>query len=351
MHYVIVGAGAIGGTIGARLFQQGHRVTLVARGGQVDAVGERGLRFVTPEGEQQLPIPVLAAPTTAGEVELEPESVLVLAVKSQDTAAALAIWADMPVRGGGTAATRLPVICAQNGIANEPAALRFFSRVYAACVWLPATYLEPGTVAAESLPYTGMLQLGRYPYGVDQTVRQVAADFSAARLMTVAREDAMRWKRGKLLGNLGNGVQALFAAADRDLYRRVRAEGTAVFDAAGLPYTSQEEEVAQRGDLVRVQPVAGHQRVGSSTAQSLARGTSAEVDYLNGEVVQLGRCHAVATPVNLAVQLAVRQAVRRRIGPGQFPAEEFQAMLQVGTQVGGAGPGGIVDQPRARSSS
>jgi 2-dehydropantoate 2-reductase len=329
MHYVIVGAGAVGGTIGGRLHQHGHRVTLVARGAHVRAIQDRGLQLATPDGEHTLDVPALDAPDG---LELEPDSVLVLAVKSQDSEAALAAWADVPVRGGGVAAQRLPVLCAQNGVANERIALRLFAYVYAVCVWLPATYLTPGTIAAEGEPNSGVLHLGRYPHGTDGTIERIAADLAGSGFVAPVREDAMRWKYGKLLGNLGNGVQALFGLADgqwqRDVYGRLREEGRTALDAAGLAYTSREEEIAERGDRLRVAQVAGRPRSGGSTWQSLARGAgSVEVDYLNGEIALLGREHGVPTPVNEAVQQAVRRAVRDGIDAGAYPEGEFRALL------------------------
>jgi 2-dehydropantoate 2-reductase len=325
MHYVIIGAGAVGGTIGGRLHQHGHRVTLVARGAHYDAIRERGLLLATPDGEHTLDVPVVAGPE---DVVLESVSVLVLAVKSQDSVAALEAWADVPVRGGGVAGDRLPVLCAQNGVANERLALRLFARVYGVCVWLPATFLEAGTIMAEGHPNSGVLHLGGYPGGVDETVERISADLSGSGFVAPVRDDVMRWKYGKLLGNLGNGIGALFGSGDRELYGSLRAEGMAALDAAGVAYTSRDEEVAERGDLIQIRPVAGRKRGGGSTWQSLARGTgSVEVDYLNGEIVLLGREHGVPTPANLAVQQAVRRAARGGIGPGQFPVDEFRALL------------------------
>jgi 2-dehydropantoate 2-reductase len=337
MRYVVIGAGAVGGTIGGKLHQHGHQVTLVARGAHLAAIRERGLLLATPDGEHLLDVPAVAGPAELA--ELAPDSVLVLAVKSQHTAGAIAAWSDLPVRGGGVAAD-LPLLCAQNGVANERAALRLFSQVYAVCVWLPATYLTAGVVSAEGQPHPGMLHLGRYPDGVDQAVERIAADLAGSGFLTRIRPDPMRWKYGKLLGNLGNGVQALLGSGDGalagrpgagltgELTGRVRAEGEAVLAAAGIGYTSRAEELAERGEQVRIRPVPGRPRGGSSTWQSLARGSgSAEVDYLNGEIVLLGRQHGIPTPVNLAVQRAVRRAVRDDIPPGRFPAGRLRSAL------------------------
>ncbi|WBC13980.1 ketopantoate reductase family protein [Micromonospora sp. WMMA1998] len=326
MRYVIIGAGAVGGTIGVLLGEAGRDVTLVARGAHLDAVRERGLTLRTPSRTVTGRLPAMAGPDGA---PLPADTVLVLTVKSQDTVAALSAWADAPVEGGGTAAERLPVLLAQNGVANEPAALRLFARVHPVCVWLPATHLEPGVVVANGHPHPGMLHLGRYPGGADDTSRAVAADLTAAGFVAPVRDDVMRWKYGKLLVNLGNGLQALLGRdMPESLSTRARAEGEAALAAAGIPHTSRDEEAAERGDLVAYRPVDGVDRAGGSTWQSLARGAgSAETDHINGEIVLLGRLHGVPTPVNAAVQVAVRRAVRDRIPAGGFPVAELEKLV------------------------
>ncbi|MDR3080411.1 MAG: ketopantoate reductase family protein, partial [Streptomyces sp.] len=171
MRYIIIGAGAVGGAIGARLAGAGREVVLVARGTQYTALRESGLRFHAPDGEHIHRLPVVDEPGALG--ELRPDDVLVLAVKTQDSEAALDAWGPAPVVGGGTAAERLPVLCAQNGVESQRLALRRFRRVYGVCVWLPATFVEPGVVSAAGTPLTGILHLGRHPYGTDETVRRI----------------------------------------------------------------------------------------------------------------------------------------------------------------------------------
>ena len=114
----------------------------------------------------------------------------------------------------------------------------------------------------------------------------------------------MRWKYTKLLMNLGNAVDATCRPGEDagELVRRARAEGVATLDAAGIDYASREEDRARRADLLTVRPIEGAMRGGGSSWQSLARGTGAiEVDYLNGEIVWVGRCQGRDTPVNAAL--------------------------------------------------
>jgi 2-dehydropantoate 2-reductase len=326
VRYVIIGAGAVGGTIGVRLSQAGHDVTLVARGAHAEAMRERGLTLHWPDGKLTARLPVVTDPA---DLVLPADAALILTVKSQDTETAVRRWADVPVAGGGTAGERLPLFTAQNGVANEPVALRYFELVHGVCVWLPATHLQPGVVIASGHPYPGMLHVGRYPIGSDQASRAVAVALTDAGFLAPVRDDVMRWKYGKLLGNLDNGLQALLGRQIPDhLSEAVLTEGMAVLAAAGIAHTSPEEEAAERGDRVQVRPVNGQPRSGGSTWQSLARGAgSTEVDYLNGEIVLLGRVHGVPTPVNAAVQLAVRRAVRERIGAGDFPLSDLEELV------------------------
>ncbi len=175
----------------------------------------------------------------------------------------------------------------------------------------PATHLEPGVVAVHSWPLAGLLDVGRYPMGVDDITAALASAFERSSFESIERPDIMRWKYTKLLMNLANVVEALCkpSEAASQLVRLVRREGAAALAAAGIDVASREEDARRRGDKLRLDPVAGVVR-GGSTWQSLARGQGgAETDYLNGEVVLLGRLHGVATPVNAALQRAMHQAL------------------------------------------
>ncbi|CAL9443787.1 hypothetical protein SUDANB108_02294 [Streptomyces sp. enrichment culture] len=324
MRYIVIGSGAVGGSIGGRLHESGRSVVLVARGAQVEALRARGLRLTVPTGTLTLDVPVAAGPEDVG---LRADDVLVLAVKTQHSVAALDAWAARPVAGGGTAGERLAVVCAQNGVENERLALRRFREVYGMCVVLPSSHLTPGEVVAPCGPYSGALVLGRYGTGGDDRARRIADDLEKSCFLAPVAADVMRWKYGKLLGNLANAVEAVCGsasdAAARDLIARAKAEGAAVLDAAGIAYASGAEITRLRGGTVEVRPVPG-EPTRSSTWQSLARGTgSIETDYLNGEIVLLGREHGVPTPVNAALQAAARESALRGGKPGGLTADDL----------------------------
>ncbi|WP_200307976.1 ketopantoate reductase family protein [Streptomyces adelaidensis] len=325
-RYIVIGAGAVGGTIGGRLAGAGHEVVLVARGAQYTALREHGLRLRTPDGDHTHHLPTVDGPAALG--DLRPDDVLLLTVKTQDTESALTAWGPAPVTGGGTAAERLPLICAQNGVESQRLALRRFHRVYGVCVWLPSTFVEPGVVSAAGAPLTGMLHLGRYPHGTDDTAHRIAADLAKSHFEAPVVPDVQRWQYAKLLGNLANALEAVSgpvdSAAAEALYARVRAEGERVLDAAGVTYAGAEEQRRTRGDKITLLPPPDAPRGGGSSWQSLTRGTGTiEADHLNGEIALLGRLHGVPTPLNDLLQRLANTFARERRAAGSLPVAEL----------------------------
>jgi 2-dehydropantoate 2-reductase len=321
MRYVIYGAGAIGATTGARLHEAGHDVVLIARGAHYDTMRDSGLRYGDPERVRTLRIPVVDLPSA---VDWRDGDVVFLCMKTQDTLGALQALRSSAPR-------EIPVFCVQNGVANEEMALRFFPNVYGVSVIMPATHLEPGVVLAHSLPAVGIFDIGRYPTGIDEVARAVAADLTAAGIEAPVDEHVMRWKYAKLVSNLGNAVDAAVGMAGRqtDLMQQAKDEAFAAFRAAGIDFATDAEYVAKRDGKMSMGAVDGVPHQGSSSWQSLARGTgSIEVDYLNGEIVLLGRLHGVPTPVNEMLQRVAEQMARTGAVPGSFSIDQLQAAVR-----------------------
>ncbi|HZP57430.1 MAG TPA: 2-dehydropantoate 2-reductase [Dehalococcoidia bacterium] len=320
MRYVIYGAGAIGGVIAAELARHGHDVAVIARGAHLEAIRARGLTLECPDETVTQRIAAYGHPR---EVAFTPDDVVLLCMKTQDTTAALAALED-------AAGPDVPVFCVQNGVENERLALRRFARVYGVLVIMPATHLEPGIVQSYSTPLHGILDLGRYPSGTDALAEEVAATLSASRFSARALADVMRWKYAKLLSNLSNALQAICGLGREwgDLSARAVDEALACYRAAGIACAGREEMDARRRDAMREQPIAGRAREGGSSWQSLARGAgSIEADYLNGEIVLLGRLHGVPTPVNELLRRTADRMARERLAPGAVTADDLRAAL------------------------
>ncbi|HEV2124652.1 MAG TPA: ketopantoate reductase C-terminal domain-containing protein, partial [Chloroflexota bacterium] len=109
----------------------------------------------------------------------------------------------------------------------------------------------------------------------------------------------------------------------------VRDEAKACFRAGGIPW---EEEDAFQG---RVRAARGEtalppgQRNLGSTWQSLLRGSSSvETDYLNGEIVRLGRLHGIPTPHNEILQEVANAMVAADERPGRYTAQDLEEMVR-----------------------
>lgn len=141
---LVIGAGAIGSLVAGQLAQAGYRVTLVGRPNAVEAIRSAGLHLVYPDHtatvHQMRPVASLAA-AFDGQPDFQ---IAILAVKSYDTASAIAEL---------TAATHAapPVLSLQNGVGNEEvlASVLGADRVIAGAITTPASVAVPGAVVIE----------------------------------------------------------------------------------------------------------------------------------------------------------------------------------------------------------
>ncbi|WP_155370195.1 ketopantoate reductase family protein [Catellatospora vulcania] len=318
MRFIVYGAGAVGGVLGACLHRSGRQVVLVARGAHLAALREHGLTLQDVGGERTMAIPAVSGPA---EIGWQDGDVVLLAVKGQDTEAAL-----RELAAYAPAAT--PVVSLQNGVDNERQALRIFEHVYGVCVMSPTTHLTPGIVRADCHPVPGLLDIGRFPSGTDATAESIAAAFRAAGYESVPRPDIMRWKYGKLLRNVGNAVDAVCGrtAGVREIVGRIRAEAAAVLDAAGIAYTPEDEDDERRADILKA--AVADSRGGGSSWQSLARGTGhIEADYLSGEIVLVARLHGLSAPYNENARRWANLFAREGRAPASLTPGEWLATL------------------------
>jgi 2-dehydropantoate 2-reductase len=335
-RYIIVGAGAVGGALGGRLGLVGRNVVLAARGDNLAALRDRGLRLRTPDEDVTLSLQAIGRPE---EIKLDIDDVLILATKVHQANEALVTWTDVPVRRNGqqvgTAGQCLPIFTALNGVAAEAIAHRYFRLVFGVCVWTPVVHLVPGEVIIRSTPQSGMLHIGRLPASPDdhdQTLQQVAADLAAANFDVRLPDDVMPWKYRKLISNVGNVFQALVARNGdwRPLVTDAEAEARRVLDTAGIGYIGDAEEAAARAAGFTMKPVPGvPAAVGGSTWQSLQRGTgNIETDYLNGEIVMIAHRLGTTAPINERLTILARRAATSGAKPGDMSADQLAELLQ-----------------------
>jgi 2-dehydropantoate 2-reductase len=321
MKFVIYGVGAVGGVIAAKLALSGVEVVGIARGPQLEALRKTGLRLRTPDGDELARFGAAGDPE---EVPFAPDDVVILAMKTQDTPLAL-----QRLRAAGVGGQA--IVCAQNGVTNERFALRRFPNVYAMTVILPSTFMTPGEVAAFGHPHSGILDIGRYPSGADDKAEAIAAALRQAGFVSEVDPDIMQSKYGKLVQNLVNIIEAALAPGDHQaIIAAARREAEAVYKAAGITYRDVGDADPRRQALMQMGTIKGTSRVGSSTTQSLARHTgSIETDYLNGEIVLLGRLNDVPTPVNAYFSTLAQRLLGEKLKPSTITAAEVERELAI----------------------
>ncbi len=304
MRVAILGAGAIGSTLGALLARGGQDVTLVARGDHVAAIRENGLQV---DGALGSFTATVAASTG---LDFTPDLVL-LAAKTQDVEAAVRAHRDR-LQG-------VPLVTMQNGVRSDemvrgllPPAL-----LLSAVVLVTATYLTPGHVTVVEL---GHLVLGRPNGPRDGLVSRVAAALGPAVPTSISDNlPGAHWL--KLLMNLNNAIPALTNRPLRDAVRNpflrklsvlLMKEGMTVTQTAGIRLapldgvsvravrmlTRLPSPLATRVFAARAGDIGGAWPVLGSTLQSLRRGRPTEIEYLNGEIVRRGQELGIPTPRN-----------------------------------------------------
>jgi 2-dehydropantoate 2-reductase len=168
MRYVVLGCGAIGGTVAAGLVRDGHDVLVSdADPAVVAAINERGLRIEGPIENFTVRVPA----TAPADLPERLDGPVLVAVKSQHTAAAAATLRGR-VHGDGF------VVSLQNGLnAEQLAAAVGPSRVVECFVNFGADVIDPGVVLRGSRE---TFMIGEIDGTVSERVKALAADIADA---------------------------------------------------------------------------------------------------------------------------------------------------------------------------
>jgi 2-dehydropantoate 2-reductase len=298
MNVVVMGAGAVGATFGARLAQAGHGVCFVARGDHLRALRRNGLRLRSTLGDAHLqPVTVIEDPAEAGTADL-----VLFAVKAQDSEAAARSLA--PIVGPETR-----VLTLQNGIDGVEVLRRAFGeeRVFGGVAYLEAVIQGPGEIVHKS-PFARVV-FGPLA-GPDPRADATLEAFTAAGVEASLVEDPMEavWRKWLLICAF-SGLTALTRkpigavvqrAETRSLLRAAMQEIADLASAAGVTLPGDAVDAAMELVTRTFEP-----GMTSSLAQDLAAGKPLELEALNGAASRWGRDLGVPTPVNDFVYAAL----------------------------------------------
>ncbi len=299
MRIAVIGTGGIGGPYGASLAKAGADVTFVARGAHLAAMRESGLRIEGDRGEK-LVRPAQATDDIAG---IGPVDYVLLCVKLWDVESAGAQI--RPIVRPGTA-----VVPLQNGVDSAERLVPILGReaVMGGTAFVTGSIVAPGVVRQtgtyQQMTF-GELDGRASPRG--ERLRDLCA---AAGFDGILSPDVRVpiWEKFLVLVPLAN-VNALTRVplgryrADPDLWALVEAsisETEAVGRAEGV---ALKPDAVKKG-LAMIRSMPDHHM--TSMGNDLLRGNRLELPWFAGKVVELGRRHGIATPVNDFVYAALK---------------------------------------------
>ncbi|HJW21327.1 MAG TPA: 2-dehydropantoate 2-reductase [Candidatus Limnocylindrales bacterium] len=288
LRVAVVGAGGVGSYLGSRLAAAGADVGYLARGSNLEALRERGLTIVKPDGSSSS-TPVRA---TDDERAIGPVDLILFTVKSYDTDAAARRVA--PMLTGDTA-----VLSLQNGIDNEAkiAAVVGDSRVLGGAAYILASIQAPGVIRSnDARIVVGELM----PGPPSERVLRIVELARAGGVGADASDDVTRlkWEKYVLLvafASVSAGTQLPLGDIRRSpaavaMFRAIAHEALAVGQALGV---ALDDDLADR-QVERVLGLADDE--GTSLRHDLLRGRRMEIEALQGTLARLGRETGVPTP-------------------------------------------------------
>ncbi|MBL0143880.1 MAG: 2-dehydropantoate 2-reductase [Betaproteobacteria bacterium] len=317
MRFCIVGAGAIGGFVGAKLALAGEEVTYIARGKNLEAINAGGMKIFYRDGREEVATTVKATDdyTEAGTFD-----VVIVALKTHQVGAVAGKLAALfnentvviPMQNGipfwyfhdhggelagHTVETVDPGGVVKNAIPKE--------RIVG-CVVYPATELvAPGTVVH--------IEGDRFPIGeldgvASERATRISEAFVKAGLKCPLLDNVRAEMWLKLWGNLTfNPISALTHATLQDICEHPQGY------ALAAQMMKEAQAVAEKlGITFRVpleKRIEGARKVGkhkTSMLQDVEAGRPIEVDALVGSVVELGELAQVPVPTIKAVFLAAK---------------------------------------------
>ena len=335
MKFAVVGAGAIGGYLGARLAIAGEEVTFIARNRNLAAINANGFKLIEEDGSEQHTRAVRAVQSMA---DAGPQDVVLLTVKAHQVIDLLPGLRDLfgPQTLVVTMINGIPWWYFQ-GLAGphqgrgldsvdpggQLAAAIEPERIIGSIVYPAAELLEPGVVkVVEGNRFT----IGELSGERTERIERLSQALIRAGFKAPVSKDIRSELWVKLWGNLSfNPISALTHATLEDICRFPASRAL----AAGMMTEAQKvaEALGVRFRISLDQRIAGAEAVGAhktSMLQDVEAGRAPEIAALVGAVVELGRITGVPTPqieaIYSAMQLLAHTLAQQKAKVGLTPA-------------------------------
>lgn len=312
MRFLVVGAGALGGYFGGRLWAAGHDVSFLVRPGRAAQLAAHGLAIRSPRGDLHVPSP----PVVLAQQLQRHYDVVIVGCKAYDLEQTLAAFA--PAVGPDTAV--LPLL---NGVRHlDTLTARFGSGVLGGLGMISATLAGDGTILHLGQEHT--LVFGELDGERTPRVEAIAAAFARAGFDGRASNAILQamWEKWVLIATLAS-LTTLMRAPVGDI---VQAGGEEI----GLTLLQECSRIAAHNGhppgpetlaRARATLTAAGSGLSASMLKDIERGAPTEAEHILGDFLRRGRwstADTVLLPVAYA-QLRSYEARRAREAGIEFP--------------------------------
>jgi 2-dehydropantoate 2-reductase len=283
-----MGAGGVGGCLGALLAKADNDVSLIVRGEHLDAIRKNGLKLVRPDGEFVVKVEATSDPAEVGPVDL-----VLFTVKTFHNRHVITNL--KPLMGHETS-----VITLQNGVESHEqlGAVLGPNNILPGAYWASSHILKPGVVVED---VTSRISFGELDDTESLRALDIRKVFRDAGIETEISPDPLRvlWEKFILLSALAGITSAaqtrpkeLLQFPDaRKMFCDAMEEGLAVGLAKGVELST---DIAEES----LKYIDGLPDFQNSMHSDYEAGRATELDALSGAVTRLGKQIGVKTPVH-----------------------------------------------------
>jgi 2-dehydropantoate 2-reductase len=326
LKLVILGAGAVGLVVGARLARAGSDVLFVTkRPEQARRIQREGVRVEDPASGAAWGVRARAVAGVEKAREAVCEGLLILCVRAPQV--------DAATRPLARVAPATSIVGAQNGVDTDALLASRFPRLIGLVV--RQTYTRTGDAAARSVG-AGRLILGAHPRGAGPDVETLAEALRAAGYDVGISQQIGEDRWLKLCVNLMSAPNALIRREDHttrafaEIKARLLEEARAVLAAAGIEARSCDGRDRSLAEEITHQRHAGE--LGTSARllplynqvwSALRHGGPLEANGYHRRILDLAAAHTVPAPLNERVLDVLERCAREKQGPESIRASEI----------------------------
>ena len=319
MKIAVIGAGAIGCLVAGYLKNKGEEVTLIGRTPAVNAIKENGLSISGVRGNFKVRISI------SDSLNYIPD-LAILATKTQDI--------DAVLQDSSYLLRNSLLLTTQNGIQADNLVVKYLPQknIISSIIMFGATYLEPGKVVHN---FEGSWVIGSQ-FQSNPTEELIGLSLFLDKIFpTIISEDIIGMKYLKIFANasnclpaiIGKSMQEVFSDLDisrmsigiwKEAFEIIQKIGIHLVSLPGFPVENITKltsmpSAAAAGVFSGIMKNLSREPLYGSILQSIMRGKTSEIDYINGEFVRLAEENHMYAPLNKILVDMVHQVEKNKM--------------------------------------